>query len=190
MSTENKNVVARFWYQTLYFLNAYYGYFFSIRSGNYNLRNASLPALTELFFAYSHVINTILTNCLPLLYPAVSYRATGRPCCIRLSHTDPLSVTVVLDCQLLTHRLSLLFSTDTGCSCCTRLSATDSLTFPVVLDCPCSTRLSATDPLTFPVVLDCPCSGRSSLTNEKDHHYFLNRFVCVGEFFDGWLGQF
>ena len=28
-------------------------------------------------------------------------------------------------------------------------------------------------------------SGRSSLTNEKDHHYFLNRFVCVGEFFDG-----
>ena len=23
--------------------------------------------------------------------------------------------------------------------------------------------------------------GRSSLTNEKDHHYFLNRFVCVGE---------
>ena len=29
------------------------------------------------------------------------------------------------------------------------------------------------------------CSGGSSLTNEKDHHYFLNRFVCVGEFFDG-----
>ena len=28
-------------------------------------------------------------------------------------------------------------------------------------------------------------SGRSSLTNEKDHNYFLNRFVCVGEFFDG-----
>ena len=27
--------------------------------------------------------------------------------------------------------------------------------------------------------------GRSSFTNEKDHHYFLNRFVCVGEFFDG-----
>ena len=26
---------------------------------------------------------------------------------------------------------------------------------------------------------------RSSLTNEKDHHYFLNRFVCVGGFFDG-----
>ena len=24
--------------------------------------------------------------------------------------------------------------------------------------------------------------GRSSLNNEKDRHYFLNRFVCVGEF--------
>ena len=28
-------------------------------------------------------------------------------------------------------------------------------------------------------------SGHPSLINEKDHHYFLNRFVCVGEFFDG-----
>ena len=27
--------------------------------------------------------------------------------------------------------------------------------------------------------------GRSSLTYEKDRHYFLNRFVGVGEFFDG-----
>ena len=27
--------------------------------------------------------------------------------------------------------------------------------------------------------------GCSSLTNEKDHHYFLNRLVCVAEFFDG-----
>ena len=35
--------------------------------------------------------------------------------------------------------------------------------------------------LTLPVAL----GGGSSLTNEKDHHYFLNRFVCVGEFFDG-----
>ena len=25
---------------------------------------------------------------------------------------------------------------------------------------------------------------RSSLTIEKDHHYFLKRFVCVVEFFD------
>ena len=34
---------------------------------------------------------------------------------------------------------------------------------------------------------DIQTTGRSSLTNEKAHHYFLNRFVCVGEFFDGWL---
>ena len=27
--------------------------------------------------------------------------------------------------------------------------------------------------------------GRSSLTNEKDHHYFSNRIVCVDVFFDG-----
>ena len=28
--------------------------------------------------------------------------------------------------------------------------------------------------------------GRSSLIyDEKDHHYFLNRFVCAREFFDG-----
>ena len=27
--------------------------------------------------------------------------------------------------------------------------------------------------------------GRSSLTIKKDHHYFLNRFVCVGEFIEG-----
>ena len=32
---------------------------------------------------------------------------------------------------------------------------------------------------------DASLIGGSSLTNEKDHHYFLNRFVCVGEFFDG-----
>ena len=30
-----------------------------------------------------------------------------------------------------------------------------------------------------------PPYGRSSLTNEKDHRYFLNRFECIGEFFDG-----
>ena len=35
------------------------------------------------------------------------------------------------------------------------------------------------------IQMDYSCVGRSSLTNEKDHHYFLNRFVCVGEFFDG-----
>ena len=31
---------------------------------------------------------------------------------------------------------------------------------------------------------NCFChDGRSSLTNEKSHHYFLNRFICVGHFF-------
>ena len=31
---------------------------------------------------------------------------------------------------------------------------------------------------------NCLChDGRSSLTNEKGHHYFLNRFICVGQFF-------
>ena len=39
-------------------------------------------------------------------------------------------------------------------------------------------------------VLQMHTCGRSSLTNEKDHRYFLNRFVCVGEFFDGGLCQF
>ena len=30
---------------------------------------------------------------------------------------------------------------------------------------------------------NCFChDGRSSLTNEKGHHYFLNRFICVGQF--------
>ena len=38
---------------------------------------------------------------------------------------------------------------------------------------------------TFNSALYRPACGGSSLTNEKDHHYFLNRFVCVGEFFDG-----
>ena len=27
--------------------------------------------------------------------------------------------------------------------------------------------------------------GCTSLTGEKDHHYLLKRFVCVGVFFDG-----
>ena len=27
-------------------------------------------------------------------------------------------------------------------------------------------------------------NGHSYVTNEKDHHYFLNRFVCVGELAD------
>lgn len=54
MASDNKDCLSRFWFQTLYFLNAYYGYFFAIRTGNYALRNACLPVLTELFSAYSH----------------------------------------------------------------------------------------------------------------------------------------
>ena len=38
---------------------------------------------------------------------------------------------------------------------------------------------------TYILIMTADMHGRSSLTNEKDHHYFLNRFVCVGEFFDG-----
>ena len=39
--------------------------------------------------------------------------------------------------------------------------------------------------LRFDIYLELPLVVRLSLmTNEKDHHYFLNRFVCVGEFFD------
>ena len=37
----------------------------------------------------------------------------------------------------------------------------------------------------FIIIIIHTSDGGSSLTNEKDHHYFLNRFVCVGEFFDG-----
>ena len=33
MIADSKDTVAKFWYQTLYFLNAYFGYFFAIRSG-------------------------------------------------------------------------------------------------------------------------------------------------------------
>ena len=34
-------------------------------------------------------------------------------------------------------------------------------------------------------LMQCWRNGHSPLTNEKDYHYFLNRFICVGEFFDG-----
>ncbi len=54
MAVDNLDEVSRFWAQTLRYLNAYTGYFMAIRSGNFNLRNAYLPVLTELFFAYSH----------------------------------------------------------------------------------------------------------------------------------------
>ena len=46
------NQVCRFWAQMLIYLNAYTGFYFSICSGNWLLRNSCLKLLTELF-AYS-----------------------------------------------------------------------------------------------------------------------------------------
>ena len=54
-SSENKNETSRFWAQMFDLLNAYMAYYFSIRSGNWNLRMASLPKLGEMFFAYAHI---------------------------------------------------------------------------------------------------------------------------------------
>ena len=45
--------VTHFWASMLRYLHAYVGMYISIRSGNFSLRNACLPILTELFFAYS-----------------------------------------------------------------------------------------------------------------------------------------
>jgi hypothetical protein len=50
----NKNQVSNFWASILHYLNAYVGYYFAIRSGNFALRNACLPKIAELFFAYNH----------------------------------------------------------------------------------------------------------------------------------------
>ena len=38
---------------------------------------------------------------------------------------------------------------------------------------------------TYILITTADMPGRSSLANEKDRRYFLNRFVCVGEFVDG-----
>ncbi len=54
VKSKNKDQVSIFWVNTLEYLNAYIGFYFAIRSGNWALRNACLPKLTELFFAYSH----------------------------------------------------------------------------------------------------------------------------------------
>ena len=71
MLADNKDSVAKFWYQTLYFLNAYFGYFFCIRSGNFDLWNSCLPALSGLFFAYSH------NKYKQLAYETIYYNITG-----------------------------------------------------------------------------------------------------------------
>ena len=45
--------VTQFWTQYLSFLDLYVGYYFSIRSGNWHLRNACLKQMIDLFFSYS-----------------------------------------------------------------------------------------------------------------------------------------
>ena len=52
--TEHEDQIASFWTCVLNYLNVYVAYYFSIRSGNFALRNACLPKLAEIFFAYNH----------------------------------------------------------------------------------------------------------------------------------------
>ena len=49
-SPGNFNEVSQFWAKALEFLNAYLGYYFAIRSGNWYLRNTCIKVF--LFFAY------------------------------------------------------------------------------------------------------------------------------------------
>ena len=53
--------VACFWSKMLVYLHAYVGFYFSIRSGNWSLRNSCLKILNELFFAYSRDKFEVLT---------------------------------------------------------------------------------------------------------------------------------
>ena len=50
----NMNQTSRFWVDVLHFLGAYVGYYFSVRSGNWLLRNSCLRVLLPLMFAYNH----------------------------------------------------------------------------------------------------------------------------------------
>ena len=50
----NKDQTSRFWVDILHFLGAYVGYYFSVRSGNWLLRNSCLRILIPLIFAYNH----------------------------------------------------------------------------------------------------------------------------------------
>ena len=50
----NDDQISKFWASILDHLNVYSGYYFAIGSGNFALRNACLPKLAELFFAYNH----------------------------------------------------------------------------------------------------------------------------------------
>ena len=51
-SPGNCDEVSQFWEKALTFLNAYVGYYFAIRSGNWYLRNTCIKVLLPLFFAY------------------------------------------------------------------------------------------------------------------------------------------
>ncbi len=51
--TGNLDQISRFWSSALIYLNGYIGYYFSIRTGNWLLRNSCLKLITPLFFAYS-----------------------------------------------------------------------------------------------------------------------------------------
>ena len=53
ISKQSTNEINKIWSQLLTYLHAYTGFYFSIRSGNWLLRNSCLKVLTELFFAYS-----------------------------------------------------------------------------------------------------------------------------------------
>lgn len=50
----NNDQSSRFWASMMSFLTAYVGYYFSVRSGNWLLRNSCLRALLPLIFAYNH----------------------------------------------------------------------------------------------------------------------------------------
>ena len=53
-SDANKDENSRFWSRMIPFLNGYFAYFISVRSGNWVLRNSAIRALLPLFFAYNH----------------------------------------------------------------------------------------------------------------------------------------
>ena len=49
-SSRNQDQVSQFWATTLFYLHAYVGYYFSIRSGNWLLRNSCLKLIAPMFF--------------------------------------------------------------------------------------------------------------------------------------------
>ena len=53
-SDNNKDDISKFWARILPFLSGYVGYFVAIRSGNWVMRNCTIPVLTPLFFSYNH----------------------------------------------------------------------------------------------------------------------------------------